>query len=196
MICKDFENILSNYLEKNLSEEERCEARLHLAACRPCRRLLEDVSWVRTQCEEFPALNPPVHLKRKILESTTFQKQQWKTSEILLIPIAWKKAPFAYALSFVIMIVLIASLLFNAPDLLKGANKQMHQLYSSGVKFYYETEKLREDLAVLKEDLPNRIDSGIARSIDWIKNKIKKEEKKDDDREKAREMQDTYYFIV
>lgn len=194
MTCKDFENIVSDYLENSLPEEKQKETKHHLGLCPACRRMMEGVSWVMTECEAFPAFTPPAHLKRNILEKTTLKNPWWKTTKTIAILLEWRKIPLAYALSFVIMIFMTVNILWNVSDLLKGANKQMHQLYSSGVKFYYETEKFKEEMTTLKEDFPNRIDSGIVKSIDWIKNKMKKDGKKEDEKGKANERPNSYYF--
>ncbi len=196
MTCKDFEEILSDYLENALPEDIQRAAKQHMAHCRLCRRLMEDVSWAMNQCEGFPALHPPAHLKTTILERTTLRKSWWNVSELFPFILEWKKTPLAYALSTVVLILLVVSLLFNATSLLKGVNKQMHQLYSSGVKIYYETEKLKEEFSALKEDFPNQIDSGIVKSIDWIKNKMQKEEKKEEEKGKIRDLPNKNDFLA
>jgi hypothetical protein len=196
MICKDFEEILSDYLEKTLPEEKQKAAKQHLALCHPCRRMMEDVSWTINQCKEFPALHPPPHLKTAILEKTSLRKPLGHASEIFPFILEWKKTPFAYALSTIVLVLLVVSLLFNTTNLLKGVNKQIHQLYSSGVKLYYETEKFTEEFSALKEDFPNQIDSGIVKSINWIKKKMQKEEKKEEEKGKTRDLPSGHDFLA
>lgn len=196
MTCKDFEDILSDYLENALPESIKAAAKQHLAGCHACRRMLEDVSWVISQCEGFPALIPPAQLNACILEKTSLRKTWWDASGMFPLLSSWKKTPFAYSLSFAILILLAVSVLFNAMSLFKGANKQIHQLYSSGVKIYYETEKLKEEFSALKEDFPNRIDSGIVKSIDWIKDKMQKEEKKEEKKKEAKDVPYSDCFLA
>lgn len=188
MICRNFEEILSDYLDQSLSQERQRAAKEHLALCHICRRMVEDVSWTINQCENLPALHPHARLRTAILQGTSLRKPWWHASEIFPIIPKWKKTPFAYALSAVVLILLVVSLLFNTTHLIKGVNKQIHQLYSSGVKLYYETEKFTEEFSALKEDFPNQIDSGIVKSIDWIKKKMQEEKKSEQEKEKARDL--------
>lgn len=196
MICRNFEEILSDYLENALPEKTKEAAKQHLAGCHACRRLLEDVSWVISQCEGFPALAPPSRLKTNIMEKTSLRKTWWNASSMYPFLSSWRKTPFAYSLSFAILILLAVSLLFNAMSLFKGANRQIHQLYSSGVKIYYETEKLKEEFSALKEDFPDRIDSGIVKSIDWIKNKMQKEGEKEEEKKEAKDVPFSDCFLA
>ncbi|MEW5806346.1 MAG: zf-HC2 domain-containing protein [Acidobacteriota bacterium] len=179
MTCQDIENILSDYLEDNLSQGEREGVRVHLASCHPCRKMVEEVSWLVESCGQFPVIEPPELLKGKILERTSRARSGWNFLQTFFPARELQRLSPVYFFATAIMIFLIVGVILNAYGIVKRINRYTHQAYSTGVRIYYHAEELKEDISNLKEDFPNSIDKGFVMGVDWIKDKMDTEEKEE-----------------
>ena len=194
MNCVDLENILSDYIEKILPTESVRSIEEHLKICPACRQLVEEVSWIVEKCGDFPVIDPPEELEGRILARTAPTKRARALVNLILHPRTSIQLSPTYALSASIMILLIIGAIINLPGIAKNLNRYTHQAYSIGLKYYYGTEKIKEEISTMKEDFPSKLDTGVAKSIGWIKNKMKKEEKKDGEKKEKVEMQGIDYL--
>jgi len=90
MTCREIEQNLPAYLEDLLSEEEKSGIREHLAACRKCRKALEDLKGMERLLANLEEVTPPPWMKSKIMaqvrEETKAKKGFFHTLSALFTP--------------------------------------------------------------------------------------------------------------
>jgi anti-sigma factor RsiW len=70
MNCKQFENLVSEYLDETLNAAERAACAAHVIQCRSCRALLDDVRAAMIICRRVAPVEAPADLEGRILELT------------------------------------------------------------------------------------------------------------------------------
>lgn len=68
--CHSYDQILSAYLDGDLTHGERAELMQHLATCEDCRRILDEYRAIGTQLRALPALHSPDDLTDAIYAQT------------------------------------------------------------------------------------------------------------------------------
>jgi hypothetical protein len=71
MNCNDFEDLLSEYLDAELSGASLQEFEQHRRECALCAMLLENVREASAALQDFPEFEPPAHLTERILDATS-----------------------------------------------------------------------------------------------------------------------------
>ncbi len=167
----------------------------HLVICSACRKIFEDVSWAIDQCGGFPSIEPSPVLMQRILDKTSHGRTQSSFMSALFRFSPLSRFSPAYIFATVVMILLFAGVIMNFSGLLRNVNRYTHQAYSICLKYYYGSEKIKERISTIRENLPGDLDTGVAKSIGWLKSKIKKEEEKKttDKKERARLYEDNFY---
>jgi hypothetical protein len=70
MRCREFESLLTEYLDGNLASDERREMDEHLLACPACRAEHEEASFAMLLLREAPPVQPPPQLVADIIHDT------------------------------------------------------------------------------------------------------------------------------
>ncbi len=70
MKCREFESLLTEYLDERLSSDERREMDAHLLGCDACRAEQEDASFAMLLLREAPPVAPPPQLIADIIHDT------------------------------------------------------------------------------------------------------------------------------
>lgn len=113
MNCHRVQNLLSSYLDQELSAEERREIRKHLFVCAPCSRLFDELTLIKDSLE---SLEPPVisgDLLRKV--------HLYREGRLLQETFLWGKR-LAMTAAWILLFLLTAFLLFpnsSGPELAK-----------------------------------------------------------------------------
>ena len=167
MNCKEFEKLLSIYLENSISDENRVKIEMHLRSCSLCRELLNSLKEIKETLSEFPKLKVKEELIQKILNNTLPKRR-----EIFLFP--HLQPIFAYLVAF---LILIFSYLFipNKNKIFIEVNKHLHLAYSQVEKLLVKGESFKEHLIGYKENLEEKLKEKKLQIFNF--NEYEKEEK-------------------
>jgi len=69
--CGDVEQLLSDYVENTLSEDEALNIRAHLKTCESCALRLLELEFTIALCKAYPELDPPPRLIARIVAETS-----------------------------------------------------------------------------------------------------------------------------
>ena len=154
MNCERFEELLSAYLEGELSAGERAGMDAHLAACASCSELLAVSREMREVLAGFPEAEPGPELMARLYaipEKKSFFKPVFR---FLLRP---DLQPVFAALS---VLVIAVSFVFTAPQgrgIQKAINRQLHLGYSQVEKLYAKAGSLTDELGSLETTVADSI---------------------------------------
>jgi anti-sigma factor RsiW len=68
--CADYEEKLSDYIERSLGESERSAVELHLHSCGSCSELVSEMMDMIAATRDFPVYAPPAWLASRIVANT------------------------------------------------------------------------------------------------------------------------------
>jgi putative zinc finger protein len=93
MTCDKVQELLTSYLDKELSEEEYNQVSIHLAQCSECSSLLHYIQEVQITFNDIPEVDPPERIRKNVMQSiaerdTHKAKQigwQWKRAVAAII---------------------------------------------------------------------------------------------------------------
>ena len=143
MNCQKFEDLLSAYLEGELTPEDRHSFNVHLAACPSCASLLAAFRDTREALDGFPELEPSPVLIEKL--STFPRKKRFfrPVIELLLRPALQP----VYAASTVLLIALSFVLFHHeGRGIQKAVSRHLHVGYSKVEKLYAEAGSIKDEL--------------------------------------------------
>ena len=80
MKCAKVKKIIGDYMDNELSGEERALLEQHIKKCPDCRMVLEDFQRIRDTAESLEAYTPSEILRERILEGIVKDKQEFRTS--------------------------------------------------------------------------------------------------------------------
>lgn len=138
MNCKKVEDLLSDYIENDLSEEVRKEVSLHLDECENCRRLkekMEEMIYSFNDLEE----DVPFFLKNRLLYIQESQEEEQSRQYYL----TWVAA--------VIGTIILFLNLFYFTNIYPPANKALHGVTARIETIAVETEAFFERLNASKD---------------------------------------------
>jgi anti-sigma factor RsiW len=154
MTCERFEELLSAYLEGELSGEGRLEMDGHLAACSSCAELLSLFRETQGALAGFPELEPGPALMARLYAVPEKKKFFKPVFNFLLRP---DLQPVFAALS---MLFLAVSFVFLAPQgrgIQKTINRQLHLGYNQVEKLYAKAGSVTDELDSLKNTVVDSI---------------------------------------
>jgi len=152
----ELENLISEYLEGQLTAVHRAEVESHLAACAGCRGLVADVRHAFELCHAAEPVEPPPWLVPKILRATLGERkpsllqqlQAW-FRPVLQTRVAYGVAMAVFSLSMIINVAGI-NLRHVRPADLNPAN-WVYQANRNGHLLVGRVEKYCYDLKVVYE---------------------------------------------
>lgn len=152
----EIENLASDYLEGSLEAARQGEVEKHLAACGPCRELVEDVRSAVQTCQAAEEVLPPPWLIPRIRRATLGKKQPNWLDQLRALPRALRQPRLAYGVA---MMVFSLSLIVNASGLrLRNLRAEdlnpatwYYQASRAGHLFYAHAEKFYYDLRIIYE---------------------------------------------
>ncbi len=154
MTCERFEELLSAYLEGELSAPERAEVESHLASCRECAELAGLMRETMAAATAFPEVEPSPALYAKLygIPEATREKKR-----IFRPVFGWLTKPAlqpVYAALTGLFIVL-SFVLFHPEGrgIRKQINLKLHQGIGTVEKLYADAGSIKGEINVLSADV-------------------------------------------
>jgi predicted anti-sigma-YlaC factor YlaD len=150
MKCEKIEELLSPYLENDLSSEEKAAVKNHLQTCSSCSSLLSRLEEIHESLTDFPELDVSQDLRER------------------LYALPRKKRKFSLGLDFFLRpslqpVLAVASIFFimisfyffhpNKKSINQSLERQVHLGYSKIVKLYTKGGYFKEDLNAFKNSV-------------------------------------------
>jgi hypothetical protein len=150
MTCERFEELLSAYLEGELSGQEKREMDGHIAACSSCAELLSLFRETQGALAGFPELEPGPALMAKLYEipeKTGFFKT---ISDFVLRP----SLQPVYA-AFTVLFIALSFVFFHPQGrgIQKAIDRQLHLGYGQVEKLYAKAGSVTDELGSLKNSV-------------------------------------------
>ena len=150
MKCEKIEELLSLYLEDELSPEEKRAVEMHLKTCQSCFELLALIEGTKESLTDFPQLELSKNRLDR-LYSVPIRKKRLKLSFDFLLRPSFQ--PIMAAVT--ILLIIISFYLFN-PDknyINRSIDRQAHLGYSKIQKLYAKAESFTDNLGAYKDDI-------------------------------------------
>ena len=150
MKCEKIEELLSPYLENDLSSEEQAAVKNHLQTCSNCSSLLSQLEEIHESLTDFPELDVSQDLRER------------------LYALPRKKRKFSLGLDFFLRpslqpVLAVASIFFilisfyffhpNKKSINQSLERQVHLGYSKITKLYTKGGYFKEDLNAFKNNV-------------------------------------------
>ncbi len=152
----ELENLISEYLEGQLTPAGRAEVESHLAACADCRALVADVRHAFDLCHRAESIEPPPWLVPKILRATLGERkpslaerlQAW-FRPVMQTRVAYGVAMTVFSLSMIVNVAGINLRHLRPADLnpvtwVYQANRNGHLLVGRVEKYCYDLKVVYE----------------------------------------------------
>jgi anti-sigma factor RsiW len=154
MTCERFEELLSAYLEGELSGEEKREMDIHIASCSACAELLSAFRETQEALSGFPEVEPGPALMARLYAVPEKKKFFKPIFEFLVRP---DLQPVFAALS--VLFVAVSFVLF-APQgrgIQKAIDRQLHLGYNQVEKLYAKAGSVTDELGSFKNSVVDSI---------------------------------------
>jgi len=152
----ELENLISDYLEGQLTAASRTELEAHLAGCPDCRTMVADVRHAFDLCHRAESMEPPPWLVPKIMRATLGERkpslsqrlQAW-FRPLMQTRVAYGVAMAVFSLSMIINVAGINLRHVRPADLnpvnwLYQANRNGHLLIGRVEKYCYDLKVVYE----------------------------------------------------
>ncbi len=154
MTCERIEELLSAYLEGELSAGERGEIETHLADCPACAELLEVMRESLGAMAGFPEIEPGRELMAS-LYAIPQRKSRFRAILDFFQQPALQPVYAAFTILFLFLsFVLVAP---QGRPIRKALDRQVHAAYGEVEKLYARAGSLTDDLGQLKNGVVNSI---------------------------------------
>ena len=150
MECERIEELLSPYLEEELSPEDRQSVERHLSSCPDCTELLSFMKEANSALTAFPEVEVSKSLRNRLYEIPVKKKKFSFTLDFLLRPAL---QPVLAAAT--ILLILISFYVFH-PDrslINKTINREIHKGYSKIGQLYTKAESFAVSLFDQKDTI-------------------------------------------
>jgi hypothetical protein len=150
MECKHIEDLLSPYLEDELTGEERQTVEEHLASCPACAELFSLMKEAQTSLSTFPELEISRDLVERLYGIPRKKKRFSLVYDFLLRP---SLQPILAAVTILLTVVSFYMFHPNRSAIDEAIERQFHLGVSKVEKLYYEAESLTHSLGEYKNSL-------------------------------------------
>jgi len=151
--CTQVEERLSDFLDAQLSPEERAEFSAHLATCPGCTQLVEQVGGTLAQVHNLGMLEPPPQLIRNILDATLgprTREKSWRGWFAWFPSMLQPRFAIGAAVAALSMVISLHALGasparlkhadLNPMTLVRSANRHAHLAYARSARFVNDLE--------------------------------------------------------
>lgn len=172
--CTQVEERLSDFLDAQLSPEERAEFSVHLATCAACTQLVEQVGGTLSQVHKLEMLEPPPPLVANILAATLgprTREKSWRGWFTWFPAMPQPRFAIGAAVAALSMVITLHALGasparlkhadLNPMNLVRSANRHAHLAYARSARFVndlrvvYEIQtRLRPEAEPTQEQKP------------------------------------------
>ena len=150
MGCERIEQLLSPYLEDELSQEERLTVEEHLHTCAACIELLSLMRDTRESLASFPEVDLSESLVEKLYDLPQKRKKLSFVKDFLLRP------SFQPIMAAATVLLVVVSFYAFHPDR-SAINRSIERQYKIGIskveKLYAEAESITHSLGKFKDNL-------------------------------------------
>jgi hypothetical protein len=166
MDCSRFEDLLSEYMESNLPNQEMTRVSAHLKDCSNCSRLLGEMQSAVELCKNYPVLEIDLNLVEKILLRTSGRPRHRSAKELwtnyFLKPLITPRFAVGAGLGALFLVLLSNSILprvspalsaFSPPELSRLMDRGVQKIYGEGLKAYKTKTDLEEQFVYLKDNI-------------------------------------------
>lgn len=147
MTCKRFEELLSAYVEGELSAEERSEMDGHIAACPACAELLAFFREAGEALAGFPEIEPEPELMSRLY---AIPEKKSKLRDIFGFLVRADLQPVFAALSVFVIAISFVFFMPQGRGIQKAVDRQIHLGVSQVEKLYAKAGSVTGDLGSLK----------------------------------------------
>ncbi|MGZ7065220.1 MAG: anti-sigma factor family protein [Candidatus Aminicenantales bacterium] len=154
MTCERFEELLSAYLEGDLSPEEKREMDAHLASCLACAELLTVFQETQEALRGFPEVEPGPTLMARLYAIPEKKSFFQPAFDFLVRP---SLQPVFAALSALFIAISFVFFLPQGRGIQKAIDRQLHLGYNQVEKIYAKAGSLTDELGSLKNSFVDSI---------------------------------------
>lgn len=154
MTCERIEELLSAYLEGELSDAGRREVDAHLAGCPACAGLLDVLRETRVALAGFPEVEPGAGLMAKLYAIPEKKRFFRPALRFLLRP---DLQPVYAAFSVLLIGLSFVFFLPQGSGIRKELDRQLHLGYGQVEKLYAKAESVTDELGSLSNTVVDSI---------------------------------------
>jgi anti-sigma factor RsiW len=154
MTCERIEELLSAYLEGELSEAEKREVDAHLAGCPSCAELLSLLRETQGALSAFPEIEPSPAVMEKLYAIPEKRSYFKPVVRFLLRP---DLQPVYAAFSVLFLALSFVFFLPQGNGIRKELDRRLHQGYSQVEKLYAEAGSLTDEMGSLTTSVVDSI---------------------------------------
>jgi predicted anti-sigma-YlaC factor YlaD len=150
MKCEGIEELLSPYLEGNLTPEAKKDVETHLETCKDCSSLLAFLKETMESLSEFPEAEVSESLMNRLYSIPDLKRKFRMNLDFLVRP---SLQPVFAAASIVLILL---SFYFFHPEknqFDKAVSHQLHQGYSEIGKLYAKAESFTQSIGEYKDNI-------------------------------------------
>jgi hypothetical protein len=150
MACEKIQDLLSPYLDGELTPEEKASVEAHLSSCRECAELLSLLRVATESLAAFPEVEPGPDLKAK-LYAIPDRKKNFRFGLDFLV-----KPALQPVLAAATIFLIIFSFYMFGPykkDINKTVNREIHRGYSQVEKLYAKAGSVTDSLGAYANDI-------------------------------------------
>lgn len=150
MECERIENLLSSYLEGDLTSEDRLAVEEHLRSCADCADLFGLLREAQESLIDFPQAKMSEALLERLYD-IPHRKRKFRFSLDFLV----RPSLQPYLAAATIFLTVLSFYAFNPEKsaIDKSINRQVHQGYSKIGKLYSEAETFTSSLGEYKDNI-------------------------------------------
>lgn len=150
MKCEKIEEVLSSFLDGDLSPEEKNAVEEHLKTCAKCSLLYSFMEEIKESLADFPEVNISENLFDRLHSIPTQKKKSRLSLDFFLRPSLQPVLTGA-----TILLTLLSFYIFNPNRnrIDKSINRQIHLGYSKIERLYAKADSLKDSLGEYKDSL-------------------------------------------
>jgi len=150
MVCDKIQNLLSPYVDGELTPEAKAEVDAHLSSCRECAELLSLLKIATASLAAFPEVEPSPDLKAR-LYAIPDRKKKFRFSLDFLVKPALQPV-FAAA---TVLLIIFSFYMFGPykNDIDKSVNRQIHRGYSQIERLFSKAGSVTDSLGAYANDV-------------------------------------------
>jgi hypothetical protein len=170
MECNRIEELLSEYMEASLPDQEMIQVETHLENCQNCSLLLDTMQSTLEQCRNYPVFEIDPSLTEKILLQTSRKPERRSIKKLwnnfLLKPLFTPQLAVGGGLA-VLFLVLMGNLIIprlspalsgsSPSNVFRAMNRNLQQVYGEGLKAYNRKVQLEDQLSYLKSSMYGKL---------------------------------------
>lgn len=149
MTCKQIQELLSSYLEQDLTSRDKREFEAHIKQCPDCSEILTLMQEIRTSLRNFPQPEPSSELLSRLYSIPEKRKSPWSIRNIIFSP---SFQPVAAAA--VVLLTVISFFTFNPErkNIEQSFKRNIHLGYNKAVQLITRAEATYDSLGEYKDE--------------------------------------------